>query len=149
MPPRAKPKWKNPCIKCEKCARIDQKFLTCTTCKKRIHQKCIDSLSENDFQRFKNNESIFHCFKCKPDPLPNEADESFSSDFSSNTTTSYTLNDSDFEWVTDSDSDNESRGLNFDALPIQNTVPPNIFETHQSGVLPVRVMNFKYLFPVD
>ena len=46
--------------------------------------------------------------------------------------------------MTDSDSDNESRGLNFDALPIQNTVPPNIFETQQSGVLPVRVMNFKY-----
>ena len=50
---------------------------------------------------------------------------------------------SDFEYVTDSDQENETRGLNFYALPVQNAVPANV-EKNSTRNIPVRVLNYKY-----
>ena len=63
--PRSKPNWKFPCIICKKCARKDQKFFTCPSCKKRVHLKCI-VLSDEEYHSYVNGVYIFCCVECKP-----------------------------------------------------------------------------------
>ena len=62
-----------------------------------------------------------------------------SSDFSS-----ASAHSSDFEYITDSDAENDTRGLNFYALPVQNTVPVCTKKRSTTRIMPVRVMNYKY-----
>ena len=119
------PNWKYPCISCAKPVKTNQKGLQCNACEKWVHVKCTD-LNDVHYDFLEVNEDLpFYCLKCKPRTLyadvifdntnlfsaNNDCSNSYSSDgeFSS-------MHESDFEYVDDSDS--ESRGLNFDSLPV-------------------------------
>ena len=69
----------------------------------------------------------------------NPVDESFNSSFSD-------AHSSDFEFITDSESDNDDlRGLNFNALPSQNAVPIDIAtKALAPKIIPARIINYKY-----
>ena len=54
------PNWKHPCLKCKNCVRKNQKYLTCLTCKCRIHWKCSE-LQKSEFYQFKNRKKHFYC----------------------------------------------------------------------------------------
>ena len=132
---------KHPCagIGCGKPVKSNQKSIACDQCNKWVHLKCTDLSTEQfDFLR-ENVESFFYCLHCKPrnsyadlifdqtqDPSHDRSDVEgpHNSTVDSSIVTSFSsAHDSDFEWVTDSDPENELRGLNFDSLPIQNKVP--------------------------
>ena len=123
-------------------------------CHKWVHLKCTDLSTEQfDFLR-QNVESVFYCLHCKPrnsyadlifdqiqDPSYNAEDPHNST---TDTITSFSsAHDSDFEWVTDSDPENDLRGLNFDSLPVQNTVPNNI-ALGKNKIIPARLIHRKY-----
>ena len=114
---------------CGKPVKSNQKSIVCDQCNKWVHLKCTDLSTEQfDFLR-ENVESVLYCLQCKPrnsyadlifdqiqDPSYNAEDPHNST---TDTITSFSsAHDSDFEWVTDSDPENELRGLNFDSLPI-------------------------------
>ena len=129
---RRKPRnLKYPCIHCKtKSVTKTQKALECDACKKWVHLKCTD-LSDDQYIELGDNEDLlFFCLICKPRTL--YADLIFDTHQSLNNHTLSSsdseaefssAHDSDFEYVDDSDSD--SRGLDFDSLPIRNTNVPN------------------------
>ena len=121
------PNWKYPCIACSKPVRSNQKGLECNTCKKWVHLKCTD-LTEQQYNFLEVDEHIpFYCLICSP--RPNYADVIFESSSFFNTVLTETDLDSsldsakssDFVYADESDSDLESRGLNFKSLPTHRT----------------------------
>ena len=125
------PNWKYPCIECKGPVKTNQKGIECNTCKLWVHLKCTN-LTEAQYDFLENNENLpFYCCICQI--RPSYTDLIFeNTEISANLITSL-LNDSssdlssahssDFEYITDSDAENDTRGLNFYALPVQNTVP--------------------------
>ena len=132
------PNWKFPCIKCSKPVKINQKGLECINCVKWIHLKCTN-LTETQYIYLEENESIpFVCLACNPDwvcTIPDNPSLDFTTPSSRPTDietnlncSSPSLNDSnsfsdvssanssDFVYVDESDSDSDSRGLNFKSL---------------------------------
>ena len=147
------PNWKYPCIECKGPVKTNQKGIECNACNIWVHLNCTD-LTKSEYDFLEKNESLpFYCRICKERPL--YSDTIFeNTDISSDLGTTSVNNDSassefssahssDFEYVTDSDQENETRGLNFYALPVQNAVPANV-EKNSTRNIPVRVLNYKY-----
>ena len=109
-------------------------------------------MSDEMYNSIGDNEDIpFYCFECSSQHTHEIIDELCSSPSINNDSfTSCDFSDahsSDFEWVTDSDSDIESRGLAFDSLPVPNNhkgkkskIP--IYQLAQG--IPLQTRNFKY-----
>ena len=132
------PNWKYPCIKCSKPVKVNQQGLECNSCIKWIHLKCT-RLTETQYIYLEENSSTpFICFACNPDwvcnpssdltTLTTEIETNLNSSINSsspslNDSTSFSdvssANSSDFVYVDESDSDSESRGLNFESLPVR------------------------------
>ena len=129
------------CLICKKYCKINQKAIVCYQCKHQIHARC----RHPNFGYFSNiDPERFFCHDCSlthpNEPIP-EFDQSISSINSSFEFSS--AHDSDFDFITDSEDD--LRGLNFDALPAQNTVPISILTKGiHSKSIPARIINYKY-----
>ena len=144
------PNWKYPCIKCSKPVKNNQKGLECNVCSKWLHFKCTD-LTEAQYEFLEQNvDAPFYCLLCKPRPSyanlifentnPNsetDLNDSILSEFSS-------VHSSDFEYI-DTESDSESRGLNFASLPINNNSLANTKKRKSNKkYIPVQARNYKY-----
>ena len=145
------PNWKYPCTQCNKPVKTNQKGLQCNDCLMWVHVKCTD-LTETQYDFLEQNENVpFFCLKCKPRPFHSEL-------IFENTTVSYSdtsLNDSsssynfssahssDFEYV-DTESDSESRGLNFESLPTYNIPANHKKRNHNKNSIFVQNRNYKY-----
>ena len=123
--------------------RKNQKFISCATCKFQYHEKCIPSLSHS--QRF---DCSFCCISPQPhcgtnnqnnEPTVSEAD--FETTFIDESISS----NSDFCFESD-DEDENSRGLNFDALPYRNNSSGKIlkYPNLMKSLLPRRTRTYKY-----
>ena len=147
------PNWKYPCLNCNKPVKNNQKGLECNTCKKWIHKKCTD-LTDLEYNFLEENENLpFYCLPCHP--RPHYADvicENLNIDTNNlNNSAVSTLdlssaNSSDFVYVDESDSDLESRGLNFESLPARCT--NTLTNTKKNKSPPkftfVRTVSYKY-----
>ena len=145
------PNWKYPCIACSKPVKCNQKGLECNACKKWVHFKCTD-LADDQYNLLEVNEDIpFYCLICSP--RPHYADVILDNINSINTVLSETsLNSSidsakssDFVYADEpEDSDLESRGLNFESLPIHraNTMKKTKLTTPKFASF--RTITYKY-----
>ena len=145
------PNWKYPCLNCTKPVKTNQKGLECNICTKWVHFKCTE-LNELQYDYLEQNLDVpFYCLGCKPRLLysdlifentdfysdTDQNDSSLSSDFSS-------AHSSDFEFI-DTESDFESRGLNFESLPVQNNSQANTKKRNTNKkYIPVQARNYKY-----
>ena len=124
--------------------------MQCNACLLWIHFKCTD-LIETQYDFLEQNESVpFYCLLCKPRPLYADLifentlfcsdrrldDSSLSYDYSS-------AHSSDFEYI-DTESDSESRGLNFESLPKNNTSNTKKRNNYNTKHIPIKTRNYKY-----
>ena len=148
------PNWKYPCLSCNKPVKRNQKGLQCNTCNNWVHTKCTD-LTEAQYNFLEVNEDIpFYCLKCKPrfiyadvifdntnlSATNNDSINSYSSDVEYSS-----AHDSDFEFVDDSDS--ESRGLNFNSLPVKSVNSNNHSKrklSNSTKTITLQTRNYKY-----
>ena len=147
------PNWKYPCIECKKPVKTNQKGLQCNICTKWVHFRCTD-LSEDQYLFLETNENLpFYCLICKlralyADGIFNDANLSVNLDQNLNDSTcsndSFSVNSSDFVYLDESssDSDPESRGLNFDSLPVRHTNTKN--KKFSLNLASLRTINYKY-----
>ena len=128
------PNIKHPCIECKKSVKSNQKALGCDSCFKWVHLKCTNLTYARYTYLETNAETSFYCKICKPRPTYADA-ISYSSNNHSNSSLNVSsvqstdldcssTHSSDFELVTDG-SDSESRGLDFDSLPINHNAMHN------------------------
>ena len=156
------PNWKYPCFECRAPVKSNQQGLQCNICKIWVHLKCTE-FTEAQYNFLEVNEDIpFFCLDCKPRSLyANEIFEntSFNANLcsvnlspnpnllsTSNTDSEFSdAHSSDFELVDDSDS--ESRGLNFNSLPVQNPDPQKknrIINFGNRAKFTVQTRNYKH-----
>ena len=137
MPRRRKYNYKYPCLECKQPVKKTQEGMMCDACDKWVHLKCTDlTLSQYDILVNSNEEFLFFCLECKPRQLyadfifenPHDSHNLNSSNPSDSLTSDSEVEFSDansadftYEYVDGSDSD--SRGLDFDSLPVQNVFP--------------------------
>ena len=156
------PNWKFPCAECKGPVKTNQKGIECGVCNVWVHFRCTE-LTEVQYEYLENNvEAPFYCLGCMPRPLYAdmlfESTASLNVENSVNVITSHldsniSLNESfssahssDFEYI-DMESDSESRGLNFDSLPVQNnslTITKKKHPITKHSSIPVRTVTYKY-----
>ena len=150
-----------PCVSCGISVGEEQDSICCDTCNKWIHFECTN-LSRQDFDfHCQNDDEPFHCVFCRPStssnnithptlPLVNVASEPASinpiaqPEFDSSTNSSnQSFNSNDFEYVTD-DSDDDSRGLNFYALPTDKAHTSQQKSPIYDRPITIHVRRYKY-----